>query len=1044
MTDGVSDPLGDRRGVRFGAHRAADSGAHRAGRSPRVKAARWLGAAVIILIAAQSSALATANSTTGVIDPSAAVGGPCPVLPETAAAPAPPLGGIFAGVQLNALQVTGASTIVSVGRRMHIGTRGIRIAIAVAMQESSLNSEAVVEDYVGLFNQKADPTSGLYTNGTRRNPDDASRMFFEQLTKRVPEYQTDGRSDWQIGEVVQETNEGRNVEQWFGLSNALAAKLGAAPAITLGTAASVGATAAKRPTTVPVAAVRRPSRPAMAPALRAEGAAFRPAVTTLAVSAPTGTELQQTGSGSTLSLSSLTAPPSSSPPNILPPAPAAIVQSVASTVQSSAVPPNVATVPVATVPVATVPVATVPVATVPVAGVPTVVVPTAVVPVATVPVATVPTAAVPTAVVPTAVVPTAVVPTAVTAPSTAQAGVPSRAATTAAPGTRTSGSVTPGTGASDPGAWFTQGSTPAGPTIVSSTTAATAAPGPSTSVADTPGTGASDPGAWFTQGSTPAGSTTAPVTTSTPTTSTSAPVATTVTTTTATTTTATTTTAATTTAAATTAAPTTAAATTTAAPTTAAEPAPVIAPSGPPVSPDPPEQPIPTGSGDDPMSGPDPVVAPVTTDAGATGDPAPLDCTPSSGGRSTSFDPGSIVSDAVFYNSRSMTTAQLRKFIDEKGAACTLQSCLRLLQLSTPDRPADRYCAAYPGGIAEDVASVLAKLSVACGINPQVMLVTLQKESALLTRSDPAPASYAAAYGWHCPDSGPGGSANCDPQYAGFFNQAYGMAKQWARYRLDPQKYNFHAGQTVKIGWNVAESGCGGSTVLIRNTATASLYNYTPYQPNAAALAGYPGVGDKCSAYGNRNFFFLFQKYFGVTGGGADAAVTLNGVNVTVPINVNVAPGAVGQVVRAPNAAVAKGIAAGFASIGLPYVWGGGTDGSGPDQGCSRAGGASNSCQGIVGFDCSGLTAYVLRQAGYGIATYSGAQRSGGISVPWSQGLPGDIIGYNGHVAVYLGFINGIRYLMEAPDVGKFVQVRPVYYANGGVAVDPVLHRYWK
>ena len=81
------------------------------------------------------------------------------------------------------------------------------------------------------------------------------------------------------------------------------------------------------------------------------------------------------------------------------------------------------------------------------------------------------------------------------------------------------------------------------------------------------------------------------------------------------------------------------------------------------------------------------------------------------------------------------------------------------------------------------------KFSTACGINPQVMLVTLQKESGLLSAGPTPPRRrYNAAWGWHCPDTGPGGSANCDPAYAGFFNQGYGMAKQWSRYRLDPEQ----------------------------------------------------------------------------------------------------------------------------------------------------------------------------------------------------------------------------------------------------------------
>ena len=167
-----------------------------------------------------------------------------------------------------------------------------------------------------------------------------------------------------------------------------------------------------------------------------------------------------------------------------------------------------------------------------------------------------------------------------------------------------------------------------------------------------------------------------------------------------------------------------------------------------------------------------------------------------------------------------------------------------------------------------DAATVIATVSTACGINPQVMLVTLQKESQLLDRTDPTETTYNAAWGWHCPDTGPGGTANCDPAYAGLFNQAYGMAKQWSRYRVDPGKYHYQAGQTVTILWNVAESRLRGSTSHHREPGHRALYNYTPYQPNAASLAAYPGTGDACSTYGNRNFFYLFVKNFGPTGGG--------------------------------------------------------------------------------------------------------------------------------------------------------------------------------
>jgi len=176
----------------------------------------------------------------------------------------------------------------------------------------------------------------------------------------------------------------------------------------------------------------------------------------------------------------------------------------------------------------------------------------------------------------------------------------------------------------------------------------------------------------------------------------------------------------------------------------------------------------------------------------------------------------------------------------------------------------------------------------------------------------------------------------------------------------------------------------------------------------------------------------------------ASGTVLVNGVTVTLPSGPDVDPAVAGKVIKAPTAALAKGLAAGFADVGLPYVYGGGTDGGGPDQGCSRAAGELNSCQGIIGFDCSGLTAYVLKQAGYTIPTNSSGQRTGGGQlIPRSRGLPGDIIGYQGHVAIYLGFIGREDYLLEAPEPGKNVHIRAAYWSNEGQPADADLHRFW-
>ncbi|MFJ4253048.1 hypothetical protein [Microbacterium sp. NPDC090003] len=233
------------------------------------------------------------------------------------------------------------------------------------------------------------------------------------------------------------------------------------------------------------------------------------------------------------------------------------------------------------------------------------------------------------------------------------------------------------------------------------------------------------------------------------------------------------------------------------------------------------------------------------------------------------FNPGNIISDAVFTNKSTMTEAQIQTFFNSKVSRCLGGTdengkpivCLKDFKITSVTRPADQYCSGYSGQANESAARIIYRVSQACNINPQVLIVMLQKEQGLITHTWPSAWRYNIALGQGCPDTAP-----CDPNYIGFFHQIYGAARQMQIY-MEGRWFQWYApGKTWNILYN-PNANCGSSPVYVANKATSALYYYTPYQPNAAALrAGY-GTGDGCSAYGNRNFYNYFTDWFGSTQG---------------------------------------------------------------------------------------------------------------------------------------------------------------------------------
>jgi len=234
----------------------------------------------------------------------------------------------------------------------------------------------------------------------------------------------------------------------------------------------------------------------------------------------------------------------------------------------------------------------------------------------------------------------------------------------------------------------------------------------------------------------------------------------------------------------------------------------------------------------------------------------------SAAAKGSDFDAGNIITDEVFFDGRALSASQVQAFLKQKVPTCLAKAgnpdCLRNYRMDTPTRAKDAYCKKYTGSKNERASAIIAKVAKACGVSAKVILVLLQKEQSLVTSTAPTEYQYERATGFACPDTAP-----CDEQYFGFFNQVYHAARQYQRY-ADRSVYSWR-----KIGKNKLpyhpKAACGTVEVNIKNQATLGLYFYTPYVPNAAALANMYGTGDECSSYGNRNFWRGFTDWFGST-----------------------------------------------------------------------------------------------------------------------------------------------------------------------------------
>lgn len=184
------------------------------------------------------------------------------------------------------------------------------------------------------------------------------------------------------------------------------------------------------------------------------------------------------------------------------------------------------------------------------------------------------------------------------------------------------------------------------------------------------------------------------------------------------------------------------------------------------------------------------------------------------------FNPNKLVSDYLMYNNTdAMSLSEIQSFLESKNSYLA------------------RYVTEDADGITKSAAEIIYNAAQTYQINPQAIIILLQKEQGLIQKSNPEQKRLDWATGYAVCDS----CSKTSPKvlkYKGFGKQVDNGAGALRFYKENMDKYKFikNVGEAVQIN---------DMTVIPENYATASLYTYTPH------------------ILGNYNFWRIWQRYFG-------------------------------------------------------------------------------------------------------------------------------------------------------------------------------------
>ncbi|MDB4940080.1 MAG: hypothetical protein JWO40_505 [Candidatus Doudnabacteria bacterium] len=261
------------------------------------------------------------------------------------------------------------------------------------------------------------------------------------------------------------------------------------------------------------------------------------------------------------------------------------------------------------------------------------------------------------------------------------------------------------------------------------------------------------------------------------------------------------------------------------------------------------------------------------------------------------FNPSKLIDDKTFSDTQTFgSAAGIQQFLTSKNSPLADTSADFLQKLKEPTDSIIKTGLGDPEpnlGRLRTAAELIWDASVQTGINPQVILVTLQKEQTLITGSFSASRLQSAldhALGFGCPSTG------CDQNLVGFYHQLFGgFDAQGNKYvgspgslmrsfntsggrgpYVDAQGQVFGPGPLIRISHVndviVLDNTLGGpqnpqptQAVTLSNNATAALYRYTPHVYN-----------------GNYNFWKFFDQWFRYPNG---TLLKLASDNVTYIVN---------------------------------------------------------------------------------------------------------------------------------------------------------------